>query len=197
MLIAIGGMLLIWGAWLFGSGLRRRRFWRVVGSLVMQTIGLDLIGVSGERPAEPVPSLLLLATLLAVAAGLLKRPPAREPKPEAVPLAVPAVAPASPAPPRAAPAPDLDWTVKLPDGPNLLLRYRDAAGETTDREIRPRGIKGRGRGPESQALSITGYCLTSKGPRTFKVKRILTAADPETGEVLDLAQWIRERLPDR
>lgn len=68
----------------------------------------------------------------------------------------------------------------LPEG-QYLMTYRDASGEISEREIRPKRVERRG-----EHLYLVSYCLKARAPRTFRVDRILLLIDSDTGEILTL-----------
>lgn len=108
----------------------------------------------------------------------------------AEPTATPAAAPrkakrAAPEPrarkPRARAAPATSTPPRVvPDG-RYLMTYTNAEGESSQREIKPKRIEQRG-----DHLYLVSYCLKARGPRTFRVDRIESLIDAETGEILVL-----------
>lgn len=70
-------------------------------------------------------------------------------------------------------------------GTTVAIDYEDDAGEVTRRPIRIIRVV------ERSARYIEAYCLLRKAPRTFRADRIIGAFDPETGEVVALAEWLQ------
>ncbi len=68
----------------------------------------------------------------------------------------------------------------MPEG-RYLMTYTNADGETGEREIKPKRIERRG-----EHLYLVSYCLKARGPLTFRVDRIESLVDAETGEILVL-----------
>lgn len=107
-------------------------------------------------------------------------------EPTAAPAAAPRQAPrAAPAPrprkPRTRPTPATSNPPRVvPDG-RYLMTYTNAEGEISQREIKPKRIERRG-----DHLYLVSYCLKARGPRTFRVDRIDSLIDAETGELLVL-----------
>lgn len=189
MTLVLACLLLPWGGWLLGTGLRRLMLVRVLLGPAALMGGVVALADPASRTMPGATALIFLSAPLLVLAGLLRRlPPRAAPPDAALPVAVAPVA----SPPAAEPTPD--WTAPLPGAPNLLLRYRDTKGDVTDREVRPQGVKGRGAVEPSQASALVGHCLMRKGRRTFRLDRVLHAADPKTGEVIDLPAWLREHM---
>jgi predicted DNA-binding transcriptional regulator YafY len=77
----------------------------------------------------------------------------------------------------------------------LLLQYRDRDGEVTKRQVLVRTMEAhRDDGGEFKANTLHAYCYLRRAPREFRFDRIISAAEPETGEVLDdLPLWLFEQ----
>jgi hypothetical protein len=107
-------------------------------------------------------------------------------QPTAAPAAAPRMAPrAAPAPRPRAPRAKLSPATSspprvMPDG-RYLMTYTNAEGEASEREIKPKRIERRG-----DHLYLVSYCLKTRGPRTFRVDRIESLVDADTGEILVL-----------
>jgi hypothetical protein len=73
----------------------------------------------------------------------------------------------------------------------LNLRYIDGHHKASDRVVFVHQLMGKpGIGP----TSIKGFCSERQASRTFRMDRIVHAADPQTGEIVpDIAGWLRER----
>lgn len=78
----------------------------------------------------------------------------------------------------------------------ILLRYRDADGSQTERVVLVdtlRVVPRDGGGYES-FVGFSGICTLRRARRTFRADRIITAADPATGEVIhNLPAWFGRR----
>lgn len=123
----------------------------------------ELVTLLGEfadvglyRPSEPKP----------------ERSPRRESAPPPAPVEKRTRKPRAPA--------SSDVPRVLPEG-QYLMTYRDASGEISEREIRPKRVERRG-----DHLYLVSYCLKARAPRTFRVDRILLLIDSDTGEILTL-----------
>lgn len=62
-----------------------------------------------------------------------------------------------------------------------LLSYVGSEGEPSERKIKAKRVEMRG-----DHLYLVAYCLTARGPRTFRVDRIESMVDAETGEYIVL-----------
>ena len=62
-----------------------------------------------------------------------------------------------------------------------LMTYTDAAGDQSQREVKPKRVEQRG-----EHLYLVTYCLKARAPRTFRVDRIESLVDSDTGEFLIL-----------
>lgn len=185
-------LLLPYAAWLLGTGLRRLAPLRIAKAILSAALGLLPLGDPSSKPPGAVGGALILAVPLIALVGLLRRPPPRVARQavavQPAPAPVTAVGKPVAAPELATPAPS--WAASLPGAPNLLLRYQGAKREVSDREVRPIGAEGDWHEGVAQVSTIKAYCLSRKGYRTFKASRILSAADPETGELVDLQAWV-------
>ncbi len=185
-------LMLPYGAWLLGTGLRRLALLRIVQAVVFLFIGLLPFGSTAHKMPGPAAAAIIFGVPLIAAIGLLRRPPPRKGRFLATPAnpedLQPEIATAS------VQESSLQWTAALPSAPNLLLRYTDVKGDTTDREIRPQSVKGRGVVTTGQATVLVGYCLMRKGPRHFRLDRVMHAANPRTGEIIDLPAWLSEHM---
>ena len=86
------------------------------------------------------------------------------------------------------------WRMTVRDAPRIELRYRDAGGTDTRRVIQPRSVEGSREGDDVYPQAVIAFCEMRKEGRTFRLERILVAADAETGEVIPdlavhLARW--------
>ncbi len=71
----------------------------------------------------------------------------------------------------------------------LDITYIDAKGDRTDRYIEAVSLEGRG-----GKLYLGGWCEMRNAFRSFRVDRIATLADGETGEIVDdIASWLIDR----
>ncbi len=204
-------LLLPYAAWLLGTGLRRLSPSRVAQAVMVAFVGLLPLGDSSNKPPVEVVGTLFLAFPLIAFTGLLWRPPSRKPKQirqpvrSAAPLDIDAagrrlsdaLAILDPQVPAVAQKtgnwdfkPARQWEVSLRGAPNLLLRYQDEKNEITDREVRPTGVRGVWGSDDPRPKVIQAYCLMRRGARTFRVDRVVTAADAETGEIVDLREFI-------
>ena len=75
---------------------------------------------------------------------------------------------------------DDDQVVELLGG-ELLIAYRDAAGQVSCRAIGLHGLRRHGDGD----LVALAYCLESHGPRAFRVSRIGSVTDLASGQVIE------------
>ncbi|MEJ6655295.1 MAG: hypothetical protein QNL70_04760 [Pseudomonas sp.] len=62
---------------------------------------------------------------------------------------------------------------------NLHIKYRDGAGQITDRSVRVRSV-----GDYTGKPTLVGQCLLRNQPRTFHLDRILECFNEDTGEVV-------------
>jgi hypothetical protein len=70
---------------------------------------------------------------------------------------------------------------------DVILHYRDSHGQISDRLVTVQHIDG-------ATGTLHGYCHMRHMPRAFRLDRVVTAADPETGEVIaDLPAWLAAR----
>jgi hypothetical protein len=78
---------------------------------------------------------------------------------------------------------------------DVLLKYRDGVGEVTERLATVRQLTGTLHRDGSITLeSMIAYCHLRKDARTFMFSRVVSAADPETGEVIDdVPTWVARR----
>jgi hypothetical protein len=80
------------------------------------------------------------------------------------------------------PAPQKTWRPesqwRLPDPRLMLFDYTDAAGETSNRAVEVKSLAA-----DNGNLYLQGYCRLRHAHRTFRVDRIATLVDSETGEV--------------
>lgn len=80
-------------------------------------------------------------------------------------------------------------------GPTLpiWLRYADRDGTVTERTVHVHTFEYR----EGQPLSLKmiGYCSLRQAERTFRADRVISAADPDTGEIItNLPRYFADRL---
>lgn len=73
---------------------------------------------------------------------------------------------------------------------DLRIKYIDKTGKSSQRDITTKSISmhfGDG--------TIEAYCQTQRGPRTFKMDRIIECIDLETGEFIeDVYQYLRGKI---
>lgn len=81
----------------------------------------------------------------------------------------------------------------------LLLRYADAKGVVTERQVIANQLIGRtARDGTTIPHSVRAYCLARKGIRAFRLDRVQEAIDAETGEIIqDLCRYLLERTQER
>lgn len=60
-----------------------------------------------------------------------------------------------------------------------LIEYVDIEGVITTREVKAKRIERRG-----EHLYLVSYCLSARAPRTFRVDRVRSMVDADTGEIL-------------
>ena len=182
---------LLAGVWIVARGLRRLKIgMMIVGAIVCAGFAAALAH-DGQIPLDTHVGLFVGAFLAVVWNGLISAPPL-PPRPSA-PLVVP-TAPAATPQPRPDAQDQAAWERPITAPARLLLRYRDAGDIVTDREVKPNSLKGKGAVSPVTVRAIGAYCLMRKGNRTFRLDRIVHAADPETGEVIDLLAWLSERM---
>jgi len=75
------------------------------------------------------------------------------------------------------------WHAGPITGVNLVIRYRDSAGATSERQITCRRLEHYSSGPVLHA-----WCALRRQPRVFKISRIAAAIDSATGEVFESGQ---------
>lgn len=89
--------------------------------------------------------------------------------------------------PRARKAPPLPPTAGVP----VLLDYRDVLRHATVRVVMVRSVTTSSDLPGATLLYLQGYCLLRRAKRTFRGDRIVSAADPVTGELItDLQDYV-------
>jgi len=62
-----------------------------------------------------------------------------------------------------------------------LMTYVDADGAYSEREVKAKRIEQRG-----EHLYLVAYCLKARRPRTFRLDRVISLVDSETGEILTI-----------
>lgn len=72
----------------------------------------------------------------------------------------------------------------------ILLDYVDADRKSSHREIVPFELCGEVREGQAFATMINAYCLSRRANRSFRVDRIVSVGDAETGEILDTDEWV-------
>ncbi len=79
----------------------------------------------------------------------------------------------------------------------VLINYIDADGDDTLRKILPRSVESASDG--GSPVYLRAHCYKARAARTFRLDRIQAVADAGTGEVIELADWLRsfdlEKLP--
>jgi hypothetical protein len=84
---------------------------------------------------------------------------------------------------------------------NVLLDYRDAAGIETKRAVTINQVLGTHHRDASLTLDhFLAFCHTRKAERSFRFERIISAADPATGEVMrEFPAWLAKKAghPER
>ncbi len=78
----------------------------------------------------------------------------------------------------------------------ILLRYRDADGDVSERVVLVDTLEVEQENGVPTALThLRGVCTMRRARRTFRADRILRAADPETGEIIEnLPKWFAAAL---
>ena len=90
------------------------------------------------------------------------------------------------------------WEGRLIDAPPVLLRYRDTKGAVSERVLLPQRARGPGTPGGSLSISaISGFCMMRKATRHFLVSGIVSAANPDTGELLDLSEMVSTHMEQR
>lgn len=82
------------------------------------------------------------------------------------------------------------WNVTTRSAGSVIIRYVDAQGDPSVREIRPIALEGEFSGKAFKARCVIAHCYSAKATRTFRVDRIQELADAKTGEVRDVNEWI-------
>ena len=152
----------------------------VVAGCVLLVIGLALLADTKTRTAAIVPLGFSVICLFPAVSAAINR--GRSKPPEV--MTAPAI---TPPPSTATLVGGLDQEV--------LLRYRDGHGHLSDRKVTVHELHG-ARGPTGHIAwaSLDGYCHARRGPRSFRLDRILSAADPTTGEIIaDLPGYLQRR----
>lgn len=75
---------------------------------------------------------------------------------------------------------------------HFVIVYVDVQSRRTEREILPQRILGTLLGGRGHAERIEAICLLKKAVRTFRLDRIETFADAETGELVPMEAWITD-----
>lgn len=74
---------------------------------------------------------------------------------------------------------------------SAIIDYVDAGGEASTRRIVPQLLSGDLNGSRLDVTHIDAHCLKAKAGRTFRVDRIRSVCDPDTGEQLALLDWLQ------
>lgn len=143
----------------------------------------------------------MFLAVLGIVAWLLFRKPA-SPLPTEIPIKITITTSREPS--HADLDPDYDnwegtfWDVTSPRSikANLRLKYRDGAGNTTQRDVEVWKY-----GAWEGGAILIGHCHLRGATRTFRTDRILACTDVDTGEIInDLPAWLAanwENSPDR
>ena len=77
-------------------------------------------------------------------------------------------------------------------GSPVLLTYLDSSGERSERTVTPQKVDGRRYSDGSITVeAFDGWCHLRRAVRTFRVERIISMADPRTGEIIaNPAIWL-------
>lgn len=84
----------------------------------------------------------------------------------------------------------LTWNVDARRAAHVIIRYVDAQGDLSVREILPLALEGSVEGKTFNAEYILSHCYLAKASRTFRIDRIRELADAKSGEILDLIEWL-------
>lgn len=86
------------------------------------------------------------------------------------------------------------WSLLLVDCPRVALRYVDAKGEVTERNIIPKSARGTLTADRPETYAIVAYCLLRREERMFLKDGMIWLTDCATGELLDLDVLIGQHL---
>lgn len=79
----------------------------------------------------------------------------------------------------------------------IYLVYRDANGRTTRRNVTIHELEGQRRQDGKINIHVMrGYCHLRKGARTFRMDRVISAADADGVVVNGLQAWLQERMAE-
>ena len=74
------------------------------------------------------------------------------------------------------------------DYPSLVITYRDSQGSTSTRTVRDVVLV--------DSAHIDAHCSLRDARRTFAIRRIESAVDAQTGEVVDVSAWLGCPMPE-